>query len=159
VRPSGPKWPKVGNKGDVFTGEYRHTIDAKGRLAVPARFRAELAGLVHVCRWLDGCLAIFPPNAWAELSAQIAGLSRIGDPRSREIARSVFASAFEGQLDGQGRVLVPSNLREMVGLDTDAVVVGLNDHVEIWAPERWTTYSAPMNEPDEFATRLTGLGI
>jgi MraZ protein len=144
---------------DVFTGEYRHTIDAKGRLAVPARFRSDLAGLVYVCRWLDGCLAIFPRPAWDELSTQIGSLSRIGEPRSREVARSVFAFAFETQLDGQGRVLVPSNLREMVGLEVDAVVVGLNDHVEIWAPDRWATYSAPMNEPEEFAARLTGLGI
>ena len=149
----------MGNKGDVFTGEYRHTIDAKGRLAVPARFRAELAGLVHVCRWLDGCLAIFPPNAWAELTLQISGTTRIGDPRTREVARSVFGSAFEVQLDSQGRVLVPSNLRDMVGLGTDAVLVGLNDHVEIWEPGRWANYSAPMNEPEEFAARLTGLGI
>ena len=148
----------MGTKGDVFTGEYRHTIDAKGRLAVPARFRSDLAGLVYVCRWLDGCLAIFPRPAWDELSTFYAK-SVSGEPRSREVARSVFAFAFQTQLDGQGRLFVPANLREIVGLETDAVVVGLNDHVEIWPPARWTTYSAPMNEPDEFAARLTGLGI
>jgi transcriptional regulator MraZ len=149
-----------GERNDgVFTGEYRHTIDAKGRLAVPARFRSELAGESHVCRWIDGCLAIFPQDAWGHLAAQIGGLARVGDARAREFARSVFASAFPVELDGQGRVLVPSNLRAMVGLESDAVVVGLNDHVELWSPERWTTYSAAMNEPDEFAARLSGLEI
>ena len=143
----------------VFTGEYRHTIDAKGRLAVPARFRSELAGESHVCRWIDGCLAIFPKAAWDQLAGQISGLSRVGDARAREFARSVFASAFPVELDGQGRVLVPSYLRDMVGLESDAVVVGLNDHVELWSPARWATYSAPMNEPDEFAARLSGLEI
>jgi len=143
----------------VFTGEYRHTIDAKGRLAVPARFRSELAGESHICRWIDGCLAIFPKAAWDQLAGQISGLSRVGDARAREFARSVFASAFPVELDGQGRVLVPSNLRAMVGLDSETVVVGLNDHVELWSPERWTAYSAAMNEPEEFAARLTGLEI
>ena len=149
----------MGKWGDVFTGEYRHTIDVKGRLAVPARFRSELAGEAHVCRWLDGCLAIFPKAAWEALSAQIGSLARVGDTRARELARSVFASAFPVELDGQGRVLLPANLREQVGLGTDAVVVGLNDHVELWAPERWAAYSAAMNEPEEFAARLSGLGI
>jgi MraZ protein len=156
------KWPKVaqsGEPGDVFTGEYRHTIDAKGRLAVPARFRSELAGEAHVCRWIDGCLAIFPHAAWEELALRIGALSRVGDARARELTRSVFATAFPVELDGQGRVLVPAHLREMIGLESEAVVVGLNDHVELWAPERWAAYSAPMNEPDEFAARLAGLDL
>ena len=143
----------------MFTGEYRHTIDAKGRLAVPARFRSELAGEAHLCRWLDGCLAIFPRAAWEQLAGQISSLARVGDSRARGLARSVFASAFPVELDGQGRVLVPANLREQVGLGSDAVVVGLNDHVELWSPDRWGSYSAAMNEPDEFAARLSGLGI
>jgi len=143
----------------VFTGEYHHTIDAKGRLAVPARFRLELAGAAYICRWLDGCLAIFPRAAWEELTGQIGTLSRVGDARARELARSVFSSAYDVELDGQGRVLVPTGLRELVGLESDAVVVGLNDHVELWPPARWTAYSAGMNEPAEFAERVSGLAI
>jgi MraZ protein len=143
----------------VFTGEYRHTIDPKGRIAVPARFRSELAGEPYVCRWIDGCLAIFPRAAWDVLATQISGLARVGDARARELSRSVFATAFPVALDGQGRVLVPANLRQLVGLGTDVVVVGLNDHFELWEPDRWAGYSAAMNEPDEFAARLSGLGI
>ena len=143
----------------VFTGEYRHTIDAKGRLAVPARFRAELAGECYVCRWIDGCLAIFPEAAWEQLAGQVGDLSRVGDAGARDFSRFVFSGAFEFELDSQGRVLLPPDLREMRRPGSEAVVVGLHDHVELWAPERWATYSAAMNEPDEFAARLTGLEI
>lgn len=143
----------------MFTGEYRHTIDAKGRLAVPARFRTELAGAAYICRWIDGPLAIFPRAAWEELAGQISSLARVGDARAREFARSVFSTAYDVELDGQGRVLVPTVLRDLVGLGSDAVVVGLNDHVELWPPDRWASYSTGMNEPDEFAARLSGLAI
>ena len=149
----------MGNPDGVFTGEYHHTIDAKGRLAVPARFRSELAGESYVCRWLEGCLAIFPRTAWEQLAGQVGGLARIGDARARELARSLFSSAYEFELDSQGRVLVPANLRELAGLATEAVVVGLNDHVELWEPGRWAIYSAAMNQPDEFAARVSGLAI
>lgn len=143
----------------MFTGEYRHTIDAKGRLAVPARFRAELAGDAYVCRWLDGCLAIFPRSAWEELAGRIRGLATVGDPTARTFARRVFSSAFPIELDAQGRVLLPAALRESEDLAGEAVVVGLLDHVELWSPQRWTDYSAGMGDADEFATRLAGLGI
>jgi MraZ protein len=157
------KWPKVAQSGEsgsqVFTGEYRHTIDVKGRVAVPARFRSELAGVAHICLWVDGPLAIFPRAAWEELAAQASGLARVGDARAREFARSLFSTAYELELDSQGRVLLPAGLRELVGLGTDVVVVGLNTHVELWSPDRWASYSAGMREPDEFAARLSGLAI
>lgn len=143
----------------MFTGEYRHTIDAKGRLAVPARFRAELAGEAYVCRWLDGCLAIFPRDAWEDLAARIRSLATVGDATARSFARHVFSSAFPIEVDRQGRVLLPATLRETEGLGGEAVVVGLLDHVELWPPERWTQYTAGMGDADEFASRLAGLGI
>jgi len=143
----------------VFTGEYRHAIDAKGRLAVPARFRAELAGDAYVCRWLDGCLAIFPRAAWEELAGRIRSLATVGDTTARSFARHIFSSAFPIELDAQGRVLLPAALRESEGLATEAVVVGLLDHVELWPPQRWAQYTAGMADADEFATRLAGLGI
>lgn len=143
----------------MFTGEYRHTIDVKGRLAVPARFRAELAGEAYVCRWLDGCLAIFPRSAWEELAGRIRNLATVGDATARSFARHVFSSAFPIEVDRQGRVLLPASLRETEGLGGEAVVVGLLDHVELWPPERWAQYTAGLGDPEEFAARLAGLGI
>ena len=176
---SGVKWPKVGNgtvtRADiahttkpgtapkwgypkVFTGEYRHSVDDKGRLAVPSRFRAQLdAGLV-VSRWLDACLAIHTRIGWDALADKVATLP-ITDEGARRFSRFIFAGAAETTLDGQGRVLIPTYLREMAGLEGEAVIVGSRDHAEIWAPVRWDDYRRGLEDPDTLAQAISGLGI
>ncbi|MEW6224052.1 MAG: division/cell wall cluster transcriptional repressor MraZ [Chloroflexota bacterium] len=141
----------------MFTGEYRHAVDDKGRIAVPSRFRAQLAGSVVVARWLDDCLAVFPLPAWDEVSAKLASLP-MTDPNARLLQRRLFAGAFETELDRQGRVLVPQNLRAVAGLETDALVLGARDHAEIWAPARWAEYSQAL-EGEAFVQAIAGLGI
>jgi MraZ protein len=141
----------------VFTGEYRHAVDDKGRLAVPSRFRAQLAGSVVVARWLDTCLAIFPMAAWDELATKVGGLP-MTDPNARLLQRQLFAGAFETELDRQGRVLVPGNLRGFAGLEHEALVLGSRDHAEVWAPGRWETYSQAL-EGEAFTDAIAGLGI
>jgi len=142
----------------VFTGEYRHTVDDKGRIAVPARFRVQLEGGAVVSRWIDGCLAIHSRSGWDALTARVAGLP-ITDSAARLFQRQIFAGALEADLDRQGRVLVPAYLREETGLATDAVVVGVRDHAEIWAPARWADYRRAMDDPAAFAEAIAGLGI
>jgi MraZ protein len=142
----------------LFTGEYRHTVDAKGRIAVPARFRAQLAGGAFVSRWIDACLAIFPRDAWDLLAARVASLP-VTDSSARTFSRFVFSGAFEVEVDRQGRVLVPANLRDWAELRGEAVVVGSRDHVELWSPDRWAAYSDAMNSPEVLAEHLQGLGI
>ncbi|MBI2764206.1 MAG: division/cell wall cluster transcriptional repressor MraZ [Chloroflexi bacterium] len=142
----------------VFTGEYRHTLDDKGRLAVPSRFRAQLDGGAVVSRWIDGCLAIHTRSGWDELSEKIAALP-ITDAPSRLFGRSIFAGATESDLDRQGRMLLPAYLREAIGLDADAIVVGARDHAEIWAPATWAEYRRAMDDPEAFAQAIQGLGI
>lgn len=142
----------------MFTGEYRHAVDDKGRIAVPSRFRVQLAGSVVVARWMDSCLAIFPVTAWEELAAKLAGLP-MTDPNARLLQRQLFAGAFETELDRQGRVLVPQNLRDHAGLEGEALVLGSRDHAEIWAPARWAEYSRSLEDPDAFAQAIAGLGI
>ncbi len=141
----------------MFTGEYRHSIDAKGRVAVPARFRAELAPGAHVSRWLDNCLAIFPNQAWQQLADRVGG-QRYADAGARAFARFVFSGAFDVELDGQGRVVLPPSLRDFAGLKGDAVVVGALDHIEIWESGRWAAQSEDMSS-DVFAERISNLGI
>ena len=141
----------------MFTGEYRHAVDDKGRLAVPSRFRAQLAGSVVVARWLDTCLAIFPMAACDELAAKVGGLP-MTDPNARLLQRQLFAGAFETELDRQGRVLVPGNLRSFAGLEHEALVLGSRDHAEVWAPGRWETYSQAL-EGEAFTDAIAGLGI
>jgi MraZ protein len=142
----------------VFTGEYRHAVDAKGRIAVPSRFRTQLDGGVVVARWLDTCLAIFPMPAWEELATKVGSLP-VTDANARLLQRQLFAGAFETELDGQGRVLVPQGLRAFAGLEDEALVLGSRDHAEIWAPARWATYSESLEDPDAFARAIAGLGI
>jgi MraZ protein len=142
----------------VFTGEYRHSVDDKGRLAVPSRFRAQLdAGLV-VSRWLDSCLAIHTKTGWDALADKVATLP-ITDEGARRFSRFIFAGAAEATLDGQGRVLIPAYLREMAGLGSEAVVVGSRDHAEIWAPATWETYRRQLEDPAALAEAIEGLGI
>jgi MraZ protein len=142
----------------VFTGEYRHSVDDKGRLAVPSKVRAQLdAGLV-VSRWLENCLAIHTRASWDALADKVATLP-IADERARRFERFIFAGALETTLDGQGRVLLPGYLREMAGLGSDAVVVGSRDHAEIWAPATWETYRRQLEDPAALAAAIEGLGI
>ena len=142
----------------VFTGEYRHTVDDKGRIAVPAKFRAQLAEGAFVSRWLDACLAIHTRAGWEALAERVAGLP-ITDQGSRLFQRFIFAGAIEAEVDRQGRILVPAYLRESAGLDGDAVVVGSRDHAEIWAPRRWDDYRRALDDPQSLAKALEGLGI
>jgi MraZ protein len=142
----------------VFTGEYRHTVDGKGRIAVPVKFRAQLDPGSMVSGWLDDCLAIHPKAGWDALAAKVAALP-ITDPQSRRFQRFVFSQALEAEMDRQGRLLLPAYLRESIGLGTDAVVVGSRDHAEIWAPDRWDAYRRALDDPQELARAFEGLGI
>ncbi len=142
----------------MFTGEYRHSVDDKGRVAVPAKFRVQLEGGAFVARWLDACLAIFPRAAWQELADKVGGLP-IGDSSARTFSRALFANAYEIAPDRQGRVVLPAALREIAGLTAEAVVVGARDHAEIWAPDRWQDYRRAMDALEAMAEHLSGLGI
>ena len=142
----------------MFTGEYRHTVDDKGRIAVPVKFRAQLDPGSMVSGWLDDCLAIHTKAGWEELSEKVAALP-FTDPRSRSFQRFVFSTATEAQMDKHGRILLPAYLRQSVGLTGEAVLVGSRDHAEIWAPDRWDTYRKALEDPQELAKAFEGLGI
>ena len=122
----------------MFLGEYAHTIDEKGRLTLPAKYRADLAPGVVVTRGLDKCLFIFPMDEWKKLSEKVSALP-LTDVQAREFRRLLFSGANDVELDKQGRVLLPQYLREYAGLNGNVIVAGLNTHMEIWAPESWNT--------------------
>ena len=142
----------------MFTGEYHHTVDDKGRVAVPVRFRADLAQRAMVSKWIDGCLALFPRAAWDELAAKAAAL-QVTNEGARVFQRFLFGAAFEIDLDRQGRLVVPAVLRQFAGLESEAVIVGSRDHLEIWSPAAWSAFSARMDQPELLAEHLQGLGI
>jgi MraZ protein len=141
----------------MFLGRYAHSLDAKGRIAVPARFREALAGGVVLTRGIDRCLALYPMAAWLPLAEKVSALP-ITDPDARNFRRMVFAEAVNLDLDGQGRILVPPELRRYAGLERDAIVVGVHTSVEIWSPDRWDAVDALMDHDGAaIAQRLASL--
>jgi MraZ protein len=126
----------VGERNDMFLGEFVHTIDEKGRLTIPARFRADLASGLVVTRGIDRCLAIYPMEEWNRLAKRVSDLP-VTDRRARAFRRLVFANASDAIPDKQGRVLIPPRLREYVGLDGEVVITGLNTYIEVWNPDSW----------------------
>ncbi len=151
--------PPVGaSPSPVFTGEYRHTVDDKGRLAIPTRLRAQLAQGGHVSGWMDGCAALHPTDEWERLTAQVDALP-VTDDRARILRRLLYGAAYEVKLDRQGRFVLPPKLRALARIDSEVVLVGAGNRIELWAPERWSEFSEQMDQPEALAESLQGLGI
>jgi MraZ protein len=129
-----------------FLGEYRHSIDAKGRLIVPSRLRPPLAGdNVVLSYWLDGGIALWSAEGWEGIVDNLRAQGRGSSARS--IVRRVASSAYEDEIDSQGRITVPPQLRQEAGIDRDVVVIGVLDHAEIWAPEKYDEMKQASLEP------------
>ncbi len=128
----------------MFLGEYTHTIDDKGRLTLPARYRAELAAGVVVTRGLDKCLFVFPMDEWQKLSEKVSALP-LTDTSARDFRRLLFSGATDAELDKQGRVLLPQYLRDYAGLNGNVILAGLNTHMEIWSPDAWNVIRATID--------------
>ncbi len=120
----------------MFLGEYRHTIDDKGRLTIPAKYRGLLAAGMVITRGFDRNLMAFSLEGWEELAARVKSLPW-SDPGAREFRRRVFSGAVDLVPDRQGRVLLPPFLREFANIDSDVVVTGMLDHLEIWNTDAW----------------------
>jgi MraZ protein len=142
----------------MFTGEYRHSVDAKGRVAIPARFRLQLEEGAVVVRWLDGCAAVYPRAAFETLASKVSVLP-LADEKARSVSRFLSSSAFDVERDSQGRIVLPGAIRDWAGLGTEAVLVGAWDHVEIWSPDRWAAVQKGMDSADALANQLSGLGL
>jgi MraZ protein len=120
-----------------FTGKSRHTIDAKGRLIVPARMREELTGgEVVLSAWLDGCIALWSRESWDGIEQKLRELGS-STRAARAFQREIASSAHPDAMDKQGRVTVPQHLREHAGITRDVMVTGALNHGELWSPERW----------------------
>lgn len=143
----------------MLLGEFEHTIDDKGRITVPAKFRGRLAAGLVVTKGIDACLWLYPTDVWAELAQEVNDLP-LTNPRAREFRRQVFGSAYDSVPDRQGRVIVPPTLRQYANIDKQAVVIGLYDHCEIWNPDQWRERQERSdNNPDDRAEQFASLGI
>ena len=140
-----------------FTGEYRHNLDAKGRLIIPAKFRDQLGEEFTVTRSLDGCLAMYASTEWQALEDKLNELPMTNE-KARSLKRFLLGSAATCELDKQGRILLPQVLRDRAGLDKDITLLGVGDHIEIW---NTSTYEEKYSFDDEAALEADweGLGV
>lgn len=143
----------------MFIGEYQHTLDTKGRMFVPAKFRDDLGDTFIVTLGLDNCLFVFPQEEFDRLKAKLDAIS-ITNKDARTFARFFFARASECEMDKQGRIMLPATLREYAGLTKDVTVVGVSNRVELWNTEAWeSTHSFENFSPDELSEKMELLGL
>ena len=140
----------------MFMGTYGHSIDAKGRVIVPAKFREVLGDSFVVTLGLDGCLFVYPEEEWEDFVKQVKELP--GSKEARKLQRYFMAGAAPCDVDKQGRVLIPSSLREKVGLDKDVVFVGVMSKIEIWSKERWEDNN-DFDNVDDIAEHMSEFGL
>lgn len=138
-----------------MTGTYEHSIDAKGRLFIPAKLREELGVTFYLAMGVDECLAIYPQESWNRFTEKFASL-----PMSQSAAmRPLFANASKCELDSQGRIVIPQKLRKYAGLEKDAVIIGVNDRAEIWSAETWNAREEEEMTPEKMKACLAALGF
>jgi len=143
----------------LFLGEYQHSIDAKGRLILPAKIREGLGEKFIATRGFDNCLSVYPMDEWAIWESKLKQLP-IGNPKARLVVRNILSGAAELEADKQGRVLIPQNLRDHAQLDKDVVVIGVSNRVEIWSKAVWDNYSEQMRPGlEQLSDDLADLGI
>ena len=142
---------------DMFMGEYNHTIDAKGRLIVPSKFRESLGDLFVVTKGLDGCLFVYDNEEWNAFEEKLKSLP-LTNKDARTFVRFFLAGAAEVEVDKQGRILVPGVLREFAGLKKDVVLIGVASRIEIWDRERFDG-AAVYEDMDEIAEHMAELGL
>jgi MraZ protein len=143
----------------MFIGEYNHNLDEKGRMNMPAKFRRGLTGGAVITRGLDHCLFVYPKEEWETMAAKLAALP-ITQKNSRAFARLMLAGAWDVELDGQGRVMLPEYLRQYASIEKHVVVAGLYNRIEIWDEDKWQEYKhATEQEGDAIAESMGALGI
>ena len=141
----------------MFMGEYNHTIDAKGRLIVPSKFREQLGNEFVVTKGLDGCLFVYSNEEWQLIEERFRE-KPLTSKDARKFMRFFFAGATSCEVDKQGRILIPANLREYAGIDKDVVSVGVLSRVEIWSKDRWMD-NGDYDDMDEIAAHRAELGL
>lgn len=143
----------------MFIGEYRHTIDSKKRMALPAKFRRELGKTVIITRGFENCLIVYPQKEWKVMSDKLGKLPT-SQQEARGFARIMLAGAMEVNLDKLGRILIPEYLKKYANLKRNVRVCGIFNRLEIWDAKKWETYRGKMEkEVDGLAAKLKELGI
>ena len=143
----------------MLIGQYEHTIDAKKRLALPAKFRGELGDKVIITKGVESCLVVYTEKEFTVMSEKLSNLT-LTQPEARSFTRTMLAGAMEVVLDKLGRILVPDYLKKYAGLNKNVVICGLSNRLEIWDSEKWDAYRLNAEKGvEEIVSKLGGLGI
>ena len=158
AKPQKRKYKKL-NKIGMFIGEYKHSLDSKGRIALPVKFRQKVETGAIITKGLDHCLFIFTLKDWEVLAQKLITLPLV-QANSRAFVRLMVAGAMDVELDKQGRILIPDYLREYAGLQKETVIAGVYNRIEVWNSQSWKEYkSKTESSSDEIAEKLGELGI
>ncbi len=145
--------------GLMFIGEYQATLDEKGRISIPVKFRSLLKSKIVVTRGLDSSLFLYPVNEWKKLGEKLASLP-IATANNRAFSRHMLAGAMDCEIDKQGRIILPGYLKDFAKINKKVVVAGLYNRIEIWSEELWTAYKAQTEAAsNEIAEQLGSLGV
>ena len=141
----------------MLIGEYEHSLDAKGRLIMPAKLREDIGEKFIITKGLDGCLFAFSLEEWKNFEQKLRALP-ISNKDARAFTRFFFAGAIDCEIDKQGRFLISSNLREFAELEKEVIIVGMDSRIEIWSKEKWQHTEDDISA-DEIAEKMEMLGI
>ena len=136
-----------------MTGEYQHSLDNKGRLFIPAKLRDELGDVFFITLSMDRCLSAYSSEAWQNFSDKVSAMPYVKQRKMRPL----FAHAARCELDAQGRVLIPQNLRDYAGFSKNVTVVGCNNHAELWDSGKWAEQHAIEMTPENIAAVMEEL--
>ncbi|MBF6612073.1 MAG: division/cell wall cluster transcriptional repressor MraZ [Chloroflexi bacterium] len=140
----------------MFLGRFEHSVDNKGRVSVPARFRGDLSGELIITRGNDRCLYLFTQEAWEPLASKLNALPT-GDADARNLRRAVFSAAEPVEIDKQGRVMIPDHLRQYAAISGDVAIIGLGSYIEIWDQAAWLALDSSIEENvDVISSHLAG---
>lgn len=143
----------------MLIGEYEHSLDAKGRLIMPAKIREDIGEKFIVTKGLDGCLFGFSQNEWENFEEKLKTLP-LTNKNARDFVRFFLSGAIECEIDKQGRFLIASNLREYATMEKEVVIIGVGTRIEIWNKDKWKAYNSDENiSADAIAENMTMLGI
>lgn len=145
--------PHKNGGGKGVTGEYEHTLDAKGRLSIPVRLREELGNVFYVTLSMDKCLSAYSAESWQAFSDKVNAMPYVKQRKMRPL----FAYAAKCELDAQGRILIPQNLRDFAGLTKNVTIVGCNNHAEFWDSDNWKAVYIEETKPENIAAAMEEL--
>ena len=149
---------RSGGEWNMFIGEYQHSLDDKGRVIVPSKYREQLGENFVLTKGLDGCLFIYPLSEWAVFNQKLKSLP-LTNINARKFVRFFLSGAVECNPDKQGRILIPNSLRVYSEIEKDIVFIGMSNRIEVWSQVRWDAYNNETMNMELLAVQMEELGI